>query len=145
MLQWSVLAIQVGHCESDLNVKCEVGLILIFSAQRVAVVNEVTYPVVYAFPMIGLSSARNAVVLVNQVGHCESDLIVKCEVGLILIFSAQRVAVASEVTYPVVYAFLRRGLSSAKAGVVLAIQVGHCETDLIVKCEVGFILLFGAQ
>jgi hypothetical protein len=39
--------------------------------------------------MIGLSSAKTVVVLAIQGGHCESDLIVKCEVGLIMIFIAR--------------------------------------------------------
>ncbi len=50
---------------------------------------------------VGLSRAMKVVVLATQVGHCESDLIVECEVGLILIFSSQLVAVVSEGTYPV--------------------------------------------
>ncbi len=84
-------------------------------------VSEVTYPVLHVFTMIGFSSAKNVVVLAIQVGHRESDHIVKCRVGLILIFSAQWVAVASKVTYPVVCVFPMSGLSSAKAEVVLAI------------------------
>ncbi len=97
------------------------GLILIFSAQWAAVVSEVTYPAVYVFPLIGISSAKAAVALATQVGHCKSDLMAKGEVGVILIFSAQWVAVASEMTFPVVYVFPTSGLSSAQAAVVLAI------------------------
>ncbi len=101
-------------------------MILIVCAQSVAAVSEVTYPVVYVFPMIGPSSAKTVVALAIQVGHCESDLILKCTVVLIMIFGAQRVAAISEVTYPVIYVFTMTGFSSAKNAVALAIQVGHC-------------------
>ncbi len=68
-----------------------------------------TYPTVYVFPMIGLSSAKTVAVLAIQVGHCESDL------GLDACVSAQWVAVVTEVTYPVMYVFPLIGLSIAKA------------------------------
>ena len=51
--------------------------------------------------------------------------------GFELIFSAHWVAVASEVTYPVVYVFAMSGLSSAKAVVALATQAAIlCRTSM---------------
>merc|ERR1712168_1730850 len=55
---------------------------LIFRSQWVTVISWLTYPVVYVFPMIGLSGA-NAVVAI-QCGYCVSDIISKCGVGLII-------------------------------------------------------------
>lgn len=55
---------------------------LIFRSQWVTVVSWLTYPVVYLFPMLGLTGA-NAVVAI-QVGYCVSDVISKCGVGLII-------------------------------------------------------------
>ncbi len=126
----AALAIQAGKCVSDLIVKSKVGLISIVSAQWVAVVSEVTCPMTYVFPMSGLSSAKTVVVVAIQVGHYESDLIVEREVGLILIFSAQWVAVVSEVTYPAVYAFPLRGLSSRPWSCWPFMQASVCRTSL---------------
>jgi len=54
---------------------------LIVLAQRMTVVSWCTYPIVYIFPMVGLSGA-NAVVGV-QIGYCIADIISKCGVGLL--------------------------------------------------------------
>ena len=54
---------------------------LIVLAQRMTVVSWCTYPIVYIFPMVGLSGA-NAVVGI-QIGYCVSDIISKCGVGLL--------------------------------------------------------------
>merc|ERR1712226_1803132 len=41
---------------------------------------ELTYPVVYIFPMLGFAGAQAVVNI--QVGYCVSDVISKCGVGL---------------------------------------------------------------
>merc|ERR1712167_19851 len=52
------------------------------SAQLMTVISWCTYPVVYLFPMLGMSGANS--VLFVQVGYCISDIISKCGVGLII-------------------------------------------------------------
>jgi len=52
------------------------------SAQIITVISWCTYPVVYLFPMLGVT-AQNAVVAI-QVGYCCSDIISKCGVGLLI-------------------------------------------------------------
>merc|ERR1712004_209554 len=51
-------------------------------AQVMTVISWCTYPVVYLFPMLGIT-ASNAVVAI-QVGYCISDIISKCGVGLVI-------------------------------------------------------------
>jgi len=63
--------------ETDAGVKS-----LIFRAQWVTVVSWLTYPVVYVFPMMGISGAKAVVAI--QCGYCCSDIISKCGVGLII-------------------------------------------------------------
>merc|ERR1711902_204502 len=63
--------------ESDPAVKSNIQL-----AQVMTVISWCTYPVVYLFPMLGIS-ASNAVVAI-QVGYCVSDIISKCGVGLVI-------------------------------------------------------------
>jgi bacteriorhodopsin len=46
------------------------------------VISWCTYPVVYLFPMLGVSAA-SAVVSI-QIGYCASDIISKCGVGLVI-------------------------------------------------------------
>jgi bacteriorhodopsin len=55
---------------------------LIFRSQWVTVVSWLTYPVVYVFPMMGLSGSSTVVSI--QCGYCASDIISKCGVGLII-------------------------------------------------------------
>lgn len=55
---------------------------LLYYAQRMTVISWLTYPVVYVFPMFGLSGA-DAVVAI-QIGYCISDVISKCGVGLVI-------------------------------------------------------------
>ena len=83
------VAVQGGHCVSDLIAKCGGSSIdLIFRAQWVTVVSWLTYPVVYGFPMIGFSVAKAVVAILAiqamqtcpafpaiQVGYSVSDLI----------------------------------------------------------------------
>jgi bacteriorhodopsin len=63
--------------ETDATVRA-----LVFRAQWVTVLSWLTYPVVYAFPMIGFSGSHAVVAI--QVGYCCSDVISKCGVGLII-------------------------------------------------------------
>merc|ERR1711918_278357 len=51
-------------------------------AQVMTVISWCTYPVVYLFPMLGVSAA-SAVVSI-QIGYCASDIISKCGVGLVI-------------------------------------------------------------
>jgi len=55
---------------------------LIFRSQWVTVISWLTYPIVYVFPMIGLSGSSTVVAI--QCGYCASDIISKCGVGLII-------------------------------------------------------------
>jgi bacteriorhodopsin len=51
-------------------------------AQVMTVISWCTYPVVYLFPMFGITAA-DAVVAI-QIGYCASDIISKCGVGLVI-------------------------------------------------------------
>merc|ERR1712039_1068747 len=63
--------------ESDPQIKRKIQL-----AQLVTVISWCTYPIVYLFPMFGITAA-NAVVAI-QIGYCASDIISKCGVGLLI-------------------------------------------------------------
>merc|ERR1712084_38936 len=63
--------------ESDPVIKGKIRL-----AQVMTVISWCTYPVVYLFPMLGIT-ASTAVVAI-QVGYCVSDIISKCGVGLVI-------------------------------------------------------------
>merc|ERR1719384_616426 len=65
------------NSESDPVVKSKIQV-----AQLMTVISWCTYPVVYLFPMFGISAA-NAVVSI-QIGYCVSDIISKCGVGLVI-------------------------------------------------------------
>merc|ERR1712039_1054170 len=52
------------------------------TAQIMTVISWCTYPVVYLFPMLGISAA-SAVVSI-QLGYCVPDIISKCGVGLVI-------------------------------------------------------------
>merc|ERR1712217_724830 len=52
------------------------------SAQLMTVISWCTYPVVYLFPMLGISASKSVVGI--QVGYCVSDIISKCGVGLFI-------------------------------------------------------------
>merc|ERR1711998_638226 len=54
---------------------------LIQLAQKMTVISWCTYPVVYIFPMLGMSGAGAVVGI--QIGYCVSDIISKCGVGLL--------------------------------------------------------------
>jgi bacteriorhodopsin len=55
---------------------------LVFRSQCVTVLSWLTYPVVYVFPMMGLTGSSAVVAI--QCGYCASDIISKCGVGLII-------------------------------------------------------------
>jgi len=63
--------------ETDPSVKGKIEL-----AKLMTVVSWCTYPIVYLFPMLGISAA-DAVVAI-QIGYCASDIISKCGVGLVI-------------------------------------------------------------
>jgi len=52
------------------------------TAQVMTVISWCTYPVVYLFPMLGISAAQSVVSI--QVGYCASDIISKCGVGILI-------------------------------------------------------------
>merc|ERR1719446_476215 len=63
--------------ESDPVVRSKIEVV-----QFMTVISWCTYPVVYLFPMFGIS-ASDAVVAI-QIGYCMSDVISKCGVGLLI-------------------------------------------------------------
>merc|ERR1711948_11650 len=63
--------------ENDPAIKDKIAL-----AQLMTVISWCTYPIVYLFPMLGIT-ASNAVVAI-QIGYCVSDIISKCGVGLVI-------------------------------------------------------------
>merc|ERR1712232_790966 len=63
--------------ESDPVIKGKIQL-----AQVMTVISWCIYPIVYLFPMLGIT-ASSAVVAI-QVGYCVSDIISKCGVGLVI-------------------------------------------------------------
>merc|ERR1719277_124423 len=65
------------NSESDPVVKSKIQV-----AQLMTVISWCTYPVVYLFPMFGISAS--AAVVAIQIGYCVSDIISKCGVGLLI-------------------------------------------------------------
>merc|ERR1712232_118118 len=63
--------------ESDPEIKSKIQL-----AQVMTVISWCTYPVVYLFPMFGITAAKAVVGI--QIGYCVSDIISKCGVGLVI-------------------------------------------------------------
>merc|ERR1712107_152668 len=63
--------------ESDPNVAGKIR-----TAQVMTVISWCTYPVVYLFPMLGISASKSVVGI--QIGYCVSDIISKCGVGLVI-------------------------------------------------------------
>jgi bacteriorhodopsin len=51
-------------------------------AQYMTVVSWCTYPIVYLFPMFGITESKAVVAI--QIGYCVSDIISKCGVGLVI-------------------------------------------------------------
>merc|ERR1712061_980628 len=52
------------------------------TAQVMTVISWCTYPIVYLFPMLGISATKAVVSI--QLGYCASDIISKCGVGLVI-------------------------------------------------------------
>jgi len=65
------------NSEADENIKGKIK-----NAQVMTVISWCTYPVVYLFPMLGISAAHSVVGI--QIGYCVSDIISKCGVGLLI-------------------------------------------------------------
>merc|ERR1712196_341917 len=63
--------------EADSTIKDKIKM-----AQVMTVISWCTYPVVYLFPMLGISAASSVVSI--QIGYCVSDIISKCGVGLVI-------------------------------------------------------------
>jgi len=65
------------NSEADDTIKGKIRV-----AQVMTVISWCTYPVVYLFPMLGISAATSVVSI--QLGYCVSDIISKCGVGLVI-------------------------------------------------------------
>merc|ERR1719321_108694 len=52
------------------------------SAQVMTVISWCTYPIVYLFPMFGITASKAVIGI--QIGYCVSDIISKCGVGLVI-------------------------------------------------------------
>merc|ERR1712159_316160 len=52
------------------------------SAQVMTVISWCTYPIVYLFPMFGITASKAVIGI--QIGYCASDIISKCGVGLVI-------------------------------------------------------------
>merc|ERR1712093_190323 len=65
------------NSENDPEVKRMIG-----NAQVWTCISWCTYPIVYCFPMMGITGS--AAVIYIQIGYCVSDIISKCGVGLMI-------------------------------------------------------------
>jgi len=65
------------NAEEDPTIKGKIR-----TAQIMTVLSWCTYPVVYLFPMLGISAASSVVSI--QLGYCVSDIISKCGVGIVI-------------------------------------------------------------
>ena len=77
-----VHALLVGLSSATESEQNPVVRSLIKFAQKATVVSWCTYPVVYVFPMLGISGGN--VVVPIQLGYSCSDIISKCGVGLLI-------------------------------------------------------------
>jgi len=68
---------EATNSEADPVVKGKIQM-----AQWMTVISWCTYPVVYLFPMLGISASTSVVAI--QIGYCASDIISKCGVGLVI-------------------------------------------------------------
>merc|ERR1712150_89489 len=68
---------EATELETNREVKDKIKL-----ACLMTVISWCTYPVVYLFPMLGISASKAVVGI--QVGYCASDIISKCGVGLLI-------------------------------------------------------------
>merc|ERR1719510_2239629 len=65
------------NSESDPAVRSKIQVV-----QYMTVISWCTYPVVYLFPMLGISASEAVVAI--QMGYCVSDIISKCGVGIVI-------------------------------------------------------------
>merc|ERR1711975_207521 len=72
---------EVANDEVMAGGRSEKAAPLIHLAKIMTVISWCTYPVVYIFPMMGMTGAQAVVGI--QVGYCVSDIISKCGVGLL--------------------------------------------------------------
>merc|ERR1719277_760829 len=79
--------------ESDTEIKGKIRL-----AQVMTVISWCTYPVVYLFPMLGITAAQAVVGI--QIGYCVSDIISKCGVGRLSVPDARHHRRASRRRHP---------------------------------------------
>merc|ERR1712139_616103 len=77
-----VYELLVGLSAATAEEKNEVIQGKIKTAQVMTVISWCTYPVVYLFPMLGISAASSVVSI--QLGYCISDIISKCGVGIVI-------------------------------------------------------------
>jgi len=68
---------EATNSETDPVIRAKIG-----TAQVMTVISWCTYPIVYLFPMLGISAAESVVGI--QIGYCASDIISKCGVGLVI-------------------------------------------------------------
>merc|ERR1712045_743913 len=68
---------EATRSESDPVVRSKIVVV-----QYMTVISWCTYPVVYLFPMVGISASQAVVAI--QIGYCVSDIISKCGVGLVI-------------------------------------------------------------
>jgi len=68
---------EATNSESDPAIRGKIKV-----AQVMTVISWCTYPIVYLFPMLGISAAKSVVSI--QLGYCASDIISKCGVGLVI-------------------------------------------------------------
>jgi bacteriorhodopsin len=82
---------EATESEADADVKGKIKL-----AQVATVISWCTYPVVYIFPMLGISGSSAIVAI--QLGYSASDIISKCGVGLLVysITMAKSKAISAE-------------------------------------------------
>jgi len=77
-----VYELLVGLAEATKSESDPVVSQKIAAAQLMTVISWCTYPVVYLFPMLGISASKAVVAI--QIGYCVSDIISKCGVGLLI-------------------------------------------------------------
>merc|ERR1711939_1112627 len=65
------------NAEEDSSIKSKIR-----TAQVMTVLSWCTYPVVYLFPMLGITASSSVVSI--QLGYCVSDIISKCGVGIVI-------------------------------------------------------------
>merc|ERR1711904_683533 len=77
-----VFTLLVGLAEATRSEEDAKTRDLIKSAQVWTVISWCTYPIVYVFPMMGISGPSSVVAI--QLGYSCSDIISKCGVGLLI-------------------------------------------------------------